>query len=107
MNDYCFKEIEQDKIDHQVSGFHWRSYGRSFNIYFVENNSIVIIYAEMSGVNHLDILVYGETEHISKRYYPCQNSTEGIPLNERIRIQGLLAEWLANKGMRHDIKIGK
>jgi hypothetical protein len=103
--DYGFREIEQDKINYNNPGFHWRSHGRSFNIYFVEKESIVIFYAEMSGVKNLDILVYGEIEHISKRYYPCENRTESIPLEERIRIQRLLVDWLAKKGMRHDIKI--
>lgn len=105
--DYVFKEIVQDKIDYNNPGFHWRSHGRSFNIYFVENESIVIIYAEISGVDHLDILVYGETESIDKRYYPQKNKSENIPIEERLRIQSLLVEWLANKGFRHDIQIGK
>jgi hypothetical protein len=105
--DFGFREIEQDKVDFDTPGFHWRSHGRSSTIYFVENESVVIIYGEMSGVSHLDILVYGETVHLNKRYYPKVNRTENITIEERFKIQSLLVEWLEMKGLRHDIQIGK
>lgn len=105
--DMGFSEIVQDKVDYHTPGFYWRSHGRSSTIYFAENESIVIIYAEMPGIDHLDILVYGETEFITKRYYPLENRIETISVEERFRIQSLLVEWLASKGLRHDIQIGK
>jgi hypothetical protein len=77
------------------------------NIYFVENQSITIIYAEMPAVKEYDVLVFGETEHINRRYYPNDHRVETIPIEDRFRIQGLLVDWLANKGMRHDIRVGK
>jgi hypothetical protein len=106
-SDRGFKEIQQDKIESTNTGFHWCSHGRGANIYFVENQSITIIYAEMPGVKEFDVLVFGETEHINRRYYPNDQRIETIPMEERFKIQALLVDWLANKGMRHDISVGK
>lgn len=105
--DYIFKCFEEDKINDNEEGFHWRSHGRSAYIYFIENRSIIPIYAEMLGVNYLDILVYGETEYIKKRYYINDKSCEVISIDDRFRIQRLLIQWLNDKGLRHDIKAGK
>ena len=107
MGDHGFDEIQRDNISPNFSGFHWRSHGRGVNIYFVEGQSIVIIYGEMPAVEDLDVLVFGETEHINKRYYLGERRIEFIPLNDRFRIQKLLVEWLADKGMRHDISVGR
>lgn len=65
------------------------------------------IYAEMPGVDYLDILVFGETKHIDKRYYIKEQKVEVIQHEDRLRIQGLLVKWLAEKGWRHDIMIGE
>jgi len=105
--DLGFELIHNDEIDTQIAGFHWRSHGRGANIYFVDCQAVVIIFAEMSATKEYDVLVFGETQHITKRYYPLEHRYEIIPLDERLRIQGLLVEWLESKGMRHDIKIGK
>ncbi|NOU93110.1 hypothetical protein GC093_07685 [Paenibacillus sp. LMG 31456] len=105
--DQGFKEILQDKIVLNIPGFQWSSHGRGANIYFVENQSITIIYAEMPAVKEYDVLVFGETKHINKRYYPNDQKVETIPTEERFRIQHLLVDWLASKGMRHDINVGK
>jgi hypothetical protein len=105
--DRGFLEIQNDNIDPNISGFHWRSHGRGANIYFVEGHSVVIIYAEMSAVKEYDALVFGETEHINNRYFLSDYTIENIHLDERLRIQKLLVEWLASKGMRHDISVGK
>lgn len=107
MQDYGFDYIRRDKISQKDNGFHWRSHGRSAIIYFVENSAIVPIYAEMPGVDYLDILVFGETHHIEKRYHIEENKVETIPMHERFKIQDLLVKWLANKGWRHDIKVGE
>lgn len=105
--DYIFKYLEEDKINEKEEGFHWRSHGRSAYIYFIENSSITPIYVEMPGVDSLDVLVYGETKHIERRYSINDKSYEVIPLEDRFRIQNLLLQWLNSKGLRHDIEIGK
>lgn len=105
--DRGFEEIQQDKIDPNVLGFHWHSHGRGANIYFVENLFITIIYAEMPAVKEYDVLVFGETKHIKKRYYPNDRRVEIIPLEERFKIQELLVNWLASQGKRHDIEVGR
>lgn len=51
--------------------------------------------------------VFGETEHINNRNFLSDHMIENIHLNERLRIQKLLVEWLASKGIRHDIRVGK
>ncbi|MFF2484256.1 hypothetical protein [Paenibacillus sp. NPDC058071] len=107
MEDRGFEAIQKDSIYPNISGFHWRSHGRGVNIYFVEGKSIVIIYGEMPAVKDFDVLVFGETEHINKRYYMNKQRIEIIPLDDRLRIQNILVEWLASKGMRHDISVGK
>jgi hypothetical protein len=61
----------------------------------VESQSIIIIYAEMPAIKEYDVLVFGETKHINKRYYLNEQRVETIPLEERFRIQGLLVKWLA------------
>ncbi|CAN7503734.1 hypothetical protein LJR153_003531 [Paenibacillus sp. LjRoot153] len=94
-------------IDPNIPGFHWRDHGRGAIIYFVENQSILNIYAEMPGVKEYDVLVFGETEHLNKRYYPIERRIEIMPLDDRLRIQELLVQWLASRGMRHDINVGK
>jgi hypothetical protein len=107
MQDYGFEYIKRDKIDPKEDGFHRRNHGREAIIYFVENSGIVPIYAEMPGVEYLDILVFGETRHIQKRYYVEENKVETIPIDERFKIQDMLVKWLASKGWRHDIKVGE
>ncbi|MFF2480709.1 hypothetical protein [Paenibacillus sp. NPDC058071] len=107
MDDRGFDEIQTDNISQNFSGFHWRSHGRGVNIYFVEGQSIVIIHGEMPAVRDYDVLVFGETEHINKRYLLSERRVEIIPLDDRFRIQKLLVEWLASQGMRHDISVGK
>jgi hypothetical protein len=107
MDEHGFVEIQNDNIDPNITGFHWRSHGRGVNIYFVESQSIVIIYGEMPGVKEYDVLVFGETEHLNKRYYASERRIESILLDERFRIQNLLVEWLVSKGMLHDISVGK
>ncbi|KRE61931.1 hypothetical protein [Paenibacillus sp. Soil750] len=108
MDDRGFGEIQKDSINPNNSGFHWRrSHGRGVNIYFVEGQSIVVIYGEIPAVKEYDVLVFGETEHINKRYFLSERRSEIIPLDERFRIQKLLVEWLASRGMRHDISVGK
>lgn len=47
MEDYMFKNIMEDKVDYHTPGFYFKSHGRGATIYFVENTSIVPIYAEM------------------------------------------------------------
>ncbi|MFZ5987731.1 MAG: hypothetical protein ACOYWZ_11480 [Bacillota bacterium] len=107
MEDYVFKNIMEDKVDYHTPGFYFKSHGRGATIYFVENTSIVPIYAEMPGGDYLDILVFGETKHIDKRYYIKEQKVEVIQHEDRLRIQGLLVKWLAEKGWRHDIMIGE
>ena len=104
---YYFELIQKDNINTEQEGFHWKSHGRTAIIYYVENNSVVPIEAEMPGVDTYDVLVYGETQHIATRYYPNEKKHEEISLEDRFRIQGLLVKWLDNKGARHDIMIGQ
>lgn len=42
-----------------------------------------------------------------QRYYPADKRYEIISVEDRFRIQGLLVQWLSNKGLRHDIDVGK
>lgn len=102
-----FRQISEDKIDLDTPGFYWRSHYRSAYIYFVENESVIPFYCELPGVNYLDVLIFGETEFIEKRYYPGGEKVELLPFEERLRIQGLLVKWLSEKGCRHDIKAGQ
>lgn len=104
--DIFLKLIEKDEMTSDKEGFHWKSHGRTAIIYFVENNSIVPIQAEMPGVDYLDILVYGETQHIERRYYLNDKRYEIIPVEDRFRIQALLVQWLKSKELRHDIDVG-
>lgn len=60
----------------------------------------------MPGVKHLDILVFGETEHITEKYSLKAFQKTEIDIEERFRIQNLLVNWLESKGLRHDIQIG-
>ena len=105
--DIAFKSIIEDKISPNEPGFHWRSHGRGAIIYYVENMGIVLIYCEMPGVDYLDVLVFGETEHLDKWYYLDGKKVEILPLEERLRVQGQLVKWLSVKGARHDIKVGQ
>jgi len=107
IEELVFKNIDQDKIDPKHAGFHWKSHGRSATIYYVKNLAIVPIYCEMPGVDYLDILVFGETEHIRKQYYIEERKSEVLSFDERIKIQGLLVKWLSEKGLRHDINVGQ
>ncbi|MDQ6423618.1 hypothetical protein RB620_29845 [Paenibacillus sp. LHD-117] len=100
-----FKSIKKDKIDLNCSGFHWVSHGRSGYIYFVENTNVLPIAIEMPGVDYLDVLVFGEIEHLSKRYNPKKYKVEELTIEERKRIQKRLVNWLNEKGLRHDLKI--
>lgn len=97
----------EDKINPYESGFHWRSHGRSARIYYVEKGGIVPIYCEMPGVEYLDVLVFGETEHLDKKYYPGERTVKILTTEERFRIQDLLIKWLSAKGARHDIRVGR
>jgi len=106
-DEFAFKSMLEDKINPDEPGFHWRSHGRGAIIYYVENSGIVPIYCEMPGVDYLDVLVFGETEPLDKKYYLDAKKVEILPLEERHRIQGLLVQWLSVKGARHDIKVGK
>lgn len=106
MVDHGFKIIKEDKIDCCKAGFHFKSHGRAATIYYVENASVIPIYAEMSGVDYLDILIFGETKHIDKRYYINEQKVEIIQNEDRLRIQELLIKWLDEKGWRHDIMAG-
>jgi hypothetical protein len=105
--DYYLRLIESDNININKDGFHWKGHGRTAIIYFVENHSIIPIEAEMPGVDYLDVLVYGESQHIERRYYPEKKESEIIPLEDRFRIQSLLVKWLNKKRLRHDIKVGE
>ncbi|WP_239617927.1 hypothetical protein [Cohnella mopanensis] len=107
MKDSGFVEIQTDNINPNISGFHWRSHGRGVNIYFVEGQSIVIIYGEMPAVREYDVLVFGEAEHLNKRYFLSEQRIESIPLDERLRIQKMLVDWLGSQGMRHDVSVGE
>lgn len=102
-----FKSIIEDKINPKEPGFHWKSHGREAIIYYVENMGIVPIHCEVPGVDSLDVLVFGETKHLDKKYYLDGQIIEIQPHEERLRVQGLLVQWLAEKGARHDIKIGQ
>lgn len=102
-----FKSIIKDEINPKISGFHWKSHGREAIIYYVENMGIVPIHCEMPGVDYFDVLVFGETDYLDKKYYLDGQIIEILPYEERLRIQGLLVQWFAEKGTRHDIKIGR
>lgn len=105
--DLAFKSLIEDKINPDEPGFHWRSNGRGAIIYYVENGGIMPIYCEMPGVKYLDVLVFGETEHLDKKYYLDGKKVEILAIEERLRVQELLVKWLSAKGARHDIKVGR
>ena len=107
IEDIYFKLINEDEINYNENGFFLKMHGRSAMFYFVENKTIVPIEAEMPGVNYFDILVYGETAHIKLKYYPENQRWVKLSLEERFRIQSLLVQWLSEKGLRHDIAIGR
>lgn len=107
IDELVVKRMVQDTINLEVSGFHWKSYGRSATIYYVDKLSIVPIGCEMSGLDYLDILVFGETKHINKRYYIKERKAEILSFEERIMIQELLVKWLSEKGLKHDIVVGQ
>lgn len=58
-------------------------------------------------MDYLDILVFGETKHINKRYYIEERKVEILSFEERIMIQESLMKWLSEKGLRHDIVGGQ
>jgi hypothetical protein len=68
---------------------------------------IVPIDCEMPGVDYLDVLVYGETQNIPRRYYKKEKKTEVLTFDEKLKIQGLLLKWLSEKGLRHNINTGQ
>lgn len=78
MKDRGFVEIQTYNINPNISGFHWRSHGRGVNIYFVESQSIVIIYGEMPAGRGYDVLVFGETEHLNRRYFLIEQRIEAF-----------------------------
>jgi hypothetical protein len=100
------KLINEDGINNYEDGFLFKSHGRTAMIYFIENKSIVPFEVEMPGVDYLDVLVYGETQHIKRRYIPDNKQWEVISIDDRFRIQSLLVQWLLSKGLRHNIMIG-
>ncbi|QHT59885.1 hypothetical protein GXP70_07925 [Paenibacillus lycopersici] len=104
---YIFNSILNDLGESAVPGFHIKTHGRGGFIYYVEDEYIIPIAIEMPGVDYLDILVFGETEHIKTKYYLKSNHSETLILEERFRIQNLLVKWLEQKGKIHDIQIGK
>jgi hypothetical protein len=102
MEDNTFKRIIESKIDYHTPGFYFKTYGRAGTIYFVEDDSIVVpIYAEWPAIKELDILIFGETKHIDKRYYIKEQIVEVIKYEDRVRIQGLLVKWLDERGWRY------
>ncbi|MBM7565519.1 hypothetical protein [Paenibacillus sacheonensis] len=98
-----FDSISRDNVDLHKEGFVMVTRGRGGNIYFVEHQAVVVIGIEMPGVADLDVLVYGELQYIVNRYDPIRRTAEQLTIEERKRIQKLLIEWLALKGLRHDI----
>ncbi|MFD2611608.1 hypothetical protein [Paenibacillus gansuensis] len=104
--EFSWRQIEQDKIGLDMPGFHWCSHGRVLTIYLVESESIVMIHGEMPGVKQYDVLIFDETEYISNRFYPNKKRVETIPQEERYQIQQSLVNWLEDRGIRHDIKVG-
>jgi hypothetical protein len=101
-----FEQIEKDDLNITENGFHIRRHGRSATIYFLENLAVVPIYAEMPAVDYLDILIFGETQHIDRRYVLYEKRVEIISTDDRYRIQTGLIKWLSTNGLRHDIKVG-
>jgi hypothetical protein len=102
-DDLPFESIKKDNVILHQDGFVMVTHGRGGNIYFVEDQLVVVIGIEMPGVDYLDVLVYGELEYIVNRYDPIHHTAEQLSNEERERIQKLLIEWLALKGLRHDI----
>lgn len=47
----------------------------------------------MPGVDYLDVLVYGQIQHIRKRYYIEERKSEVLSFDERIKIQGGLVTF--------------
>ncbi|WP_307203324.1 hypothetical protein [Paenibacillus harenae] len=96
-------DIPEDTAD----GFLIKTHERGGYIYFKEDSFIVPIAIEMPGVRGLDMLVFGETEHITHKYNLKNKEIKKIEIEERFRIQNLLAKWLEQKNIKHDIQIGK
>lgn len=104
---YIFKRIDEDLRINFQNGFYLKTHGRGGFIYYIEGKYVVPILIEMPGVPYLDILVFGETEHITHRYFPKIKKVETIDIKDRFKIQIKLVKWLEDQGIRHDIKIGK
>lgn len=107
-NDEPFEQrMRSDGVDPAQDGFLLKRHGRAMTIYFVENRTVLPIDAEMPGIAALDILVYGETISLKRRYRADTRQWEEIPAPDRFRVQHLLVQWLRDQGLRHDISVGR
>lgn len=96
-----FLKIEKDDIDLNTDGFVRRHHGRLIYIYYVENQSVVIIAGEISGVSRYDFLIDGAIKYIDRQYFPLTKTIEDIPLNKRREIQKKLLKWLKDDRFRY------
>ncbi|WP_105616470.1 hypothetical protein [Vallitalea okinawensis] len=98
------QQIIKDNINMTQEGFQWRPKGRVATIYYVKNNAVLPILAEMSGSENFDVLVWGEIQYLNKSYDVVQNQYFYHSFRERLQIQRELINWLKVRGLRHDIK---
>ena len=81
----------------QKDGFTLKLHGRSGFIYFVERNTFVELYVEISGVAEYDLLIYFEKE-IER--YPNRILLEQ---EEKSRLKTELIKWLKEKKIKSDL----
>lgn len=96
--------LAKENVPLEENGLYWRANGKTAHLYYVEDGKVLPIACEMPAVTHLDVLCFGETEHLDRWVYPNENE---IPQDERLVIQRRVVDWFAQEGMRHDIKVGE
>ena len=80
-------------------GFHIKYYGRADTIYYIENEKVLEIYFEMSGVAQYDMLVYFDS--LKGWTFP---KDEPFAFQEQSKIREKLIEWLKSKRIRSDLE---
>ena len=106
-SEYTLSSILTDISEDTAEGFHIKTHGRGGYIYYKEDSSVVPNAIEMPAVQNVDLLVFGEIEHITQKYHLKSREIKTIEIEERLRIQNLLVDWLEQKNVKHDIQIGK
>ena len=98
--------IQKDNIDISQKGFTLRHHSKSICIYYVFEESIVVIEGELSGIPEYDFLIYAEYRHLEYSYNPLTNTFQELSFADKQKIQLSIIQWLSQKRIRNDAVAG-